>query len=89
MADVNFEEQDWQTNIPKDESKQSWLISLVLKTGLVKNENQANYVLLGMAAVFIGLAIYFFASANGGGSNNKTMTVPPQMGAGTIPVAPN
>jgi hypothetical protein len=48
-----------------NERKTPALIKLVMKTGLVKNEKQANYVLLGISITAIILMIYFFASAFG------------------------
>ena len=73
MADVSFEEQDWQADRSEIERPPNAMIKWVLKTGIVKNPKQANYVLVGLAIVFFGLSIYFFVSASGG-SSSKTNT---------------
>ena len=60
MSD-NIEFQDWRPE--KRKEKTPAMVSLLLKTGLVKDENQANKVLLGITVIATILAIYFFAKA--------------------------
>ena len=66
MSDVDFEEQDWQINRQEVEKPPSFLVKLVLKTGVVKDVVHANYVLLGLAVVFFILTIFTVVKANGG-----------------------
>ncbi len=37
------------------------LVGWILKTGLVKNENQANYVLIALAIVAFLTSLYYFS----------------------------
>lgn len=39
------------------------LVGWVIKTGIVKNENQANYFLIGLAVVAFLVSVYFFISS--------------------------
>ncbi len=38
----------------------SWLVRAVIKTGLARDMVQANYILIGVAALFFVVSIYFF-----------------------------
>jgi len=52
-------EQEW--NGPR----QSFMVRLVMKTGLVRDESQANYVLISIAAVFFVLTVMVISGNNG------------------------
>ncbi|HEY9584218.1 MAG TPA: hypothetical protein VJI33_01365 [Candidatus Paceibacterota bacterium] len=69
MADVDFEEQNWQVprRFDNDKKSGSAITNLILKTGLVKDAKQANYVLIGIVVLFIAITFYIFRSAMGGG----------------------
>jgi len=59
MSNVEFNEQDFgaPTRRQFDQGpRQSWLVSLVMKLGLAKDEKSANMVLLIVAVLFIILA---------------------------------
>ncbi len=55
MNDVQFNLEDKGFNAPtyRDTTKKSKMVELVMKTGLVKDETQANYVLLGVSVLFL------------------------------------
>lgn len=62
MPDVSFEEEkDWAVRRFDDNSEQPALVRMILRTGLVKDPKKANYVLLGIAGIFVitALAIVF------------------------------
>lgn len=58
MSDVQFQDQQPRYQYKK---KQSFLMRLVFATGLAKNEQQAQYILLGVAvlALVIGAFLLF------------------------------
>jgi len=58
----NPDNQDFQGEQEWDGPRQSWMIKLVMKTGLVRDESQANYVLISVAVVFFVLTVVVFAS---------------------------
>lgn len=62
MNDVQFNPEDEQFSSGELHAtpKESFLIKLVLKTGLVKNSTQANYVLVVIAIVFFATSIFLF-----------------------------
>lgn len=51
MADIQFEEEQMYTRPTTASPQQSALTRLVLKTGIVRSERAAQYVLLGVAAL--------------------------------------
>ncbi len=51
MADIQFEEEQMYTRPNTALKQQSALARLVLKTGIVRSERAAQYVLLGVAAL--------------------------------------
>lgn len=77
MVDVDFEEPEWQVSRFEDEEEEkkssSRITNLVLKTGLVKDPKQANYVMVGAAIIFLIITIYIFISSR---SPSKTQNVP-------------
>lgn len=90
MADVDFEEPSWEAQRPIDSEKKpdSMMVNLVMKTGLVKDPKQVNYVLIGIMVVFLILTIYIFKSAMGGSTASDVP--PPVMGEmGAIPSGTN
>ena len=70
MADIQFEEEQYQR--PAESEKKSLFIRLVLATGIVSTDQQAEYVLLGIAIV--GIIVSLFLSFGGG---SHTVQKPP------------
>jgi len=60
----NPDNQDFQGEQEWDGPRQSWMIKLVMKTGLVKDESQTTYVLIGVAMLFFVLTIITLSSRN-------------------------
>ena len=54
MADIQFQEEQYQR--PVESEQKSLFIRLVLATGIVATDTQAEYVLLGVAVILIILA---------------------------------
>ncbi len=58
MPDVRFEEENqWEVRRFDNQNDQSSLVKLIMKTGLVKDPKNANYVLLGVAGIFVLVTI--------------------------------
>jgi type IV secretory pathway component VirB8 len=58
MDNVEFpEEEKIENTNGYEEPKVPMMVALVMKTGLIKNEKQANFVLVGVAVVFLVLAV--------------------------------
>jgi len=57
----NPDNQDFQGEQEWDGPRSSFMVKLVMKTGLVQDESQANYVLIGIAVVFFVLTVMVFA----------------------------
>ncbi|OHA83127.1 MAG: hypothetical protein A2937_01010 [Candidatus Yonathbacteria bacterium RIFCSPLOWO2_01_FULL_47_33b] len=76
MSDVQFNPEDTGFNAPtfRDTAKKSKMVELVMKTGLVKDEEQANYVLLGMSVVFLILTAVVVMNMTGVGASQNTIT---------------
>ncbi len=55
MSDIqwNPEDKDFNAPIERTGPKSPKMVQWVMKTGLVKDETQANYVLLGISVVFL------------------------------------
>jgi hypothetical protein len=59
MPDVKFEEEkEWAVRRFDNNSEQPALVRIVMKTGLIKDPKNANYVLLGIAGVFVIIALF-------------------------------
>ncbi|OHA15876.1 MAG: hypothetical protein A3H57_00985 [Candidatus Taylorbacteria bacterium RIFCSPLOWO2_02_FULL_43_11] len=59
MVDVDFEESgDLQAGRGEPQTPNSKFVDLVLKTGVVKNAKQANYVLVILVLVVVLVALY-------------------------------
>ncbi len=59
MSDeVKFEEEEILVDRASQISRRSTITNLILKTGLAKNDSQANYVLIGVMAVCLLLTIF-------------------------------
>lgn len=58
MTQVSFDEEHQYA--PPAAVKQSWLVRMAFKTGLAKTEKEAQYVLLGVAALAVVVAVAFF-----------------------------
>ncbi len=76
MSDVQFEESNFQGRFTPVSSQLPTLVRLVLKTGLVKDEKQANYVLIGIAVVAV-ISTIFVIKSNFGGAQSGGDFVPP------------
>ena len=77
MSDVQFEEDNsmnMNNRFAMAAGEPPIMVKLLLKTGLVKDEKQANYVLIGIAAVSVLLTIWVVKSTFFGAS---TPVAPP------------
>ena len=65
MSDVDFEEQNWQTTrrFEDEEPSGSKMTNLLGKLGVAKDSKKANYILIGVAVIFLLLTVYFIMSA--------------------------
>lgn len=72
MNDVQFNPEDKEFNAPsyRDTTKKSKMIQWVMKTGLVKDETQANYVLLGLSVIFLILTVIVVLNTTGTGTTS-------------------
>jgi len=82
MADIQFEEES-QFRRPEEANQKPFFIRLVLSTGIVSDEKQAQYVLLGIAVLVIILA-FMIPSFIGGSQKpvpqsvvDKALRLPP------------
>ncbi len=67
---VEFPGEQYNQGTEFNTPKESTMVKWVMKSGLVKNEQQANYVLLGLAIVFF--AITWWVIAGSGTPTPKT-----------------
>ena len=88
MVDVQFEE-NYQSGPGGSKPQQifgvprePWMIRLLLKLG-VRDEKTANYILIGIALLFLGVSAYFFL-----GSGAETSPEPGDAAA-EQPIEPN
>lgn len=59
MSNVEFEENNYSDNrFAPVSNEPSKLVKLILKTGLVKDEKQASYVLIGIAVCAVLLTFF-------------------------------
>ncbi|MBI2476514.1 MAG: hypothetical protein HYV67_04730 [Candidatus Taylorbacteria bacterium] len=64
MSDVQFEENSYSTErFTPAPSGSPTLVKLLLKTGIVKNERQANYALVGIAVCATLLTLWVLKSS--------------------------
>lgn len=56
MADIQFEEEQQYQQQGQAGEQKSFFVRLVLATGIVSTDKQAQYVLLGIAVFFVVLA---------------------------------
>ncbi len=76
MTDLQFDtEQEYAPQYASEEPP--LFIRWVLATGVVKDEKQAKSVLIGIAALAVVLALFFFGSAFSGGLGPAGKTVVP------------
>ena len=76
MADVQFEENNFEGRFSPVSSQPPVLVRFILKTGLVKDEKQANYVLIGIAVVAVISAIFILRSSFGGSAPAESPVQP-------------
>lgn len=71
MTDVQFnlEDKEFSTPAYSATTKKSKMIELVMKTGFVKDETQANYVLLGMSILFFVATVIVYLNMSGTGTS--------------------
>ena len=60
---VEFPGEQYNKGAEFDAPKESVMVKWVMKTGLVRDEQQANYVLLGIAIVFFGFTWWLIAGS--------------------------
>jgi hypothetical protein len=67
MADVDFEETEWQPKRGEveDPTANSRVVDSILKTGIAKDAKQANYFLIVSVVVLMFVAGLIFAWAEG------------------------
>lgn len=53
-------------------SKRPAIIEFILKTGIMENETQANYVLVGFVVVALAAAVYLYSSMGSGSPPEKS-----------------
>ncbi|HUY62497.1 MAG TPA: hypothetical protein VMV50_01740 [Candidatus Paceibacterota bacterium] len=59
MSDIQFDEEPQYEALPRAAQKPV-LTRLALSTGVVRNDRQANYVLLGVAFIATAAAVFIF-----------------------------
>jgi|GEM_PF-2708520 len=64
MSDIQLIEEDEEFPRPVATNSQPLFVRLVLATGLVKTEEQANYVLVGGASLLLILAFFIWYSTS-------------------------
>lgn len=76
MADVQFNPEDTSFNAPtyRDTMKKPKMVQLMMKTGLVKDETQANYALLGLSILFFALTVVVVLNMTGFGTPKGGVT---------------
>ena len=76
MADIRFyDESQYEKSMQM--RQRSFLTRLVLATGIVSTESQAEYVLLGIATLVAALAFWIFMTGFGGSQILEPPPVPP------------
>ena len=81
MSNVEFEDNDFPGGRPVSESSGTpTLVRILLKFGVVKDEKQANYVLIGIAVCAVILTLFVIKGSFGGRPNPNQNAVP--FGAG-------
>jgi len=50
-------------------AKSSWMVDLLLKYGIAKDEKQANYILIGITVAAFGLTLYVIFSGGSSAPN--------------------
>jgi hypothetical protein len=63
MADVEFEENNFQINRPSDSAQTSGMAAKLIKMGIAKDEKQANYFLLGIVACVVIITLFVLKNA--------------------------
>ncbi len=64
MSNVEFEENNFSVGIPLQQATTTpTLVRLILKTGIAKDEKQANFVLIGVAVSAFLLTVYVIYSS--------------------------
>lgn len=67
MEGIEFNIEKYKPSLStQDNSKKSWAINLVMRLfrGKIKTDEQASYILVVVAVIFIILSIYNFSSSN-------------------------
>jgi len=68
MSDIEFEDEFTGGNLRSihyQQEQQPYMINLLIKSGLVKDKKQANYLMLVIVVVFLVLSVYLFSLAFG------------------------
>lgn len=75
MANVEFPEEQYNRGTEFEAPKTPTMVKWVMKTGLVKDERQANIVLVGIAILFFALTWWVLA---GGSKTPSGQTISPE-----------
>jgi hypothetical protein len=82
MSDVQFEEEKMSNNRYVGMGEPPMMVKFLLKHGLVKDEKQANYVLIAVAVISVILTIWVIRNTFGFGVTQPSQNVFP---GGVIP----
>lgn len=74
MSDVQFDDNNPSGRFAPSVSGTPALVRLVLKTGIVKDEKQANYILIGIAVCAVLLTLYVLKSSFGSPSRSGVIS---------------
>ncbi len=77
MTDIQFDEEQ-EFSRPIALPKQSTFVRLVLKTGIIKTEQGANYFLLGLVVICVCI-IFFVVTSQGHTSSSSAVLGPPRI----------
>ena len=72
MSNVEFPGEQYNKGVEFDTPKESPMVKWVMKTGLVRDEKQANIVLLVVAVVFFGITWWLIAGGNSTPATKQT-----------------
>jgi hypothetical protein len=63
---VQFEEDQWKSSLPSFAEEGPWIVRLLIKYsgGTVKDQRTAEYVLLGVVVVAVGISLFLFFGMN-------------------------
>lgn len=78
MPNVEFDENNLPGGRFTPEAGQSpGLVKFIIKSGIVKDEKSANYILIGIAVCAILLTIFVLKNSFGGSRSRQNSAIPP------------